>query len=111
MLTIVIYYNTVIDPVNDDWLVKILTALDKAQSGQKGEIVVFGRTIRFKAKWRVHSIREPMVWDATALDVETGIEVKVKHKDTDKYANQLAVQKLCKELKSRGILQDVHDEL
>ena len=72
---------------------------------------MFGRTIRFKAKWRVHSFNELIVWDATALDVETGIKVEVKHKDTDKYANQLAVQKLCKELKARGILQDVHDEL
>ena len=89
----------------------ILTALDKAQSGQKGEIVVFGRTIHFEAKWRIHSIREPIVWDATALDVETGIEIEVKHKDTDKYANQLAVRKLCEELKSRGILRDMHDEL
>ena len=90
---------------------KILTALDEAQSGQKGEIVVLGRTIRFKAKWRIHSLMEPKVWDAKAVDVETGIKVEVKHQDTDKYANQLAVQKLCKELKSRGMLQDVHDEL
>ena len=90
---------------------KILTALDEAQSGQKGEIVAFGRTIRFKAKRRIHSFDEPIVWDAKAQDVETGIRVEVKHQDTDKYANQLAVRKLCKELKSRGILQDVHDEL
>ena len=87
---------------------KILTTLDEAQSGQKGEIVVFGRTIRFKAKWRIFSLNEPIVWDATAQDVETGVRAEVKHQDTDKYANQLAVQKLCKELKSRGIL---HDEL
>lgn len=87
---------------------KILTALDETQSGQKGEIIVFGRTIHFKAKWRIHSFNEPIVWDATAQDVETGVRVEVKHQDTDKYANQLAVQKLCKELKSRGIL---HDEL
>ena len=98
-----------LDSGNDDGLVKILTALDQAQSGEKGEIVVFGRKIRFKAKWRVHSFNEPIVWDATAQDVETGIRVEVKHQDTDKYANQLAVQKLCKELKSIGIT--LHDEL
>ena len=88
-----------------------MTALDDAQSGEKGEFVVYGRTIRFKAKWLVHSFNEPLVWDATAQDVETGIKVEVKHQDTDKYANQLAVQNLCKELRSRGILQHVHEEL
>ena len=98
-----------LDSDNDDGLVKILKVLDQAQSGEKGEIVAFGRKIRFKAKWRVHSFNEPIVWDATAQDVETGIRVEVKHQDTDKYANQLAVQKLCKELKSRGI--PLHGEL
>ena len=90
-----------------------MTALDEAQSGEKGELVVYGRTIRFKAKWRIHSFNEPIVWDATAQDVETGIRVEVKHQDSDKYANQLAVRKLYEELISRGILhvQDVHEEL
>ena len=88
-----------------------MIALDKAQTGDKGEIEVHGRMIRFKASWRVHSFNEPFVWDATAQDAETGIRVEVKHQDTDKDANQLAVRKLCNELRSRGILQDVHDEL
>lgn len=85
-----------------------MSALDAAQTGEEGEIVESGRRIRYKAKWRVHSFNEPMVWDATAQDMETGIRVDVKHQDTDKDANRLAVQKLCKELKSQGIL---HDEL
>ena len=87
-----------------------MTALDEAQSGEKGELVVYGRTIRFKAKWCVHSLNEPIVWDATAQDVQTGIRIEVKHQDSDKYANQLAVRKLCEELMSRGILH-IHEEL
>ena len=73
-------------------------------NGQQGETTECGRTIRFRAKWRVHSVFEPKVWDATAQDVETGIKVKVSHKDTDEIANRLAIQELCKELKSRGIV-------
>ncbi len=85
-------------------LVKILTAFDEAQAGEEGEIVASGRRIHFKAKWRIHSLDEPLVWDATAQDKETGIRVKVKHQDTDKYANRLAIQKLLEELKSKGKL-------
>ncbi len=87
---------------NGDPLVKILTAFDEAQAGEEGEIVASGRRIHFKAKWRFHSQMEPLVWDATAQDEETGIRVKVKHQDTDKYANRLAIQKLLEELKSKG---------
>ena len=95
--------------LDSDLVFKVMSALDDAQTGEKGEIVESGRTIRYKAKWRVHSFNEPIVWDATAQDVETGIRVEVKHQDTDKDANRLAVRKLCKELQSKGIL--LHDKL
>ena len=98
-------------PSIDETLKNFLVGLEAAQSGEKGEFVANGRTIRFKAKWRVHSFDEPLVWDATAQDVETGIRVEVKHQDSDKYANQLAVRKLYQELISRGVLRDVHEEL
>ena len=81
-----------------------LSAFDKAFTGESGEINIYGRRIKFKAKWRFHSFEEPIVWDATAQDVESGIKVEEKHYNTDKDANKFAVEKLCKELKSKGIL-------
>ena len=81
-----------------------LLAFDKAFTGKSGEINIYGRRIKFKAKWRFHSFKEPIVWDATAQDVESGIKVEDKHHDTDRDANKFAVEKLCKELKSKGIL-------
>ena len=83
-----------------------MTALDAALTGENGEIVESGRRIRYKAKWRVHSFNEPVVWDATAQDVETGIKVEVSRQDSDNTANRLAIRKLCEELQSRGILHD-----
>ena len=81
-------------------------ALDKVLTGESGEIDVYGRHIKFKAKWRIHSFDEPIVWDATAQDMETGIRVEAKHSDTDKDANTFAVKKLCEALRERGILHD-----
>lgn len=83
---------------------KALLAFDNAFTGNSGEINIYGRRIKFKARWRVHSFEEPIVWDATAQDMESGITVRVKHYNTDKDANKFAVEKLCKELKSKGIL-------
>ncbi len=57
-----------------------------------------------KAKWRIHSLDEPLVWDATAQDMETGIRVKINRQHTDTHANRLAVQKLLEELKLQGKL-------
>ncbi len=85
-------------------MVKILTAFDKAITGEEGEIVESRRRIHFKAKWRIHSLDEPLVWDATAQDMETGIKVKVNRQHTDTHANRLAVQKLLEELKLQGKL-------
>ena len=81
-----------------------LLAFDKAFTGKSGEINIYGRRIKFKAKWRFHSFKEPIVWDATAQDMESGIKVEEKHHDTDRDASKFAVEKLCKELKSKGIL-------
>ena len=85
-------------------LQKALLAFDNAFTGNSGEINIYGRRIKFKAKWRFHSFKEPIVWDATAQDMETGIAVEERHHDTDKDANKFAIKKLCEELKSKGIL-------
>lgn len=87
-----------------------LLAFDRAFTGQTGEISIHGRRIRFKAKWRVHSFKEPLVWDATAQDMETGIRVEVKRYDSDRDANQFAIRKLCTELRNKGILHDALDQ-
>ena len=94
-----------------DFVKEAAIALDKTLTGESGEITVHDRRIKFKAKWRVHSFDEPIVWDATAQDMETGIRVEAKHYDTDRDANLFAVRKLCEALKDKGILHDVHDEL
>ena len=83
-------------------------AFDKAMTGESGEITVHDRRIHFKAKWRIHSFDEPLVWDATAQDLDSGIRAKVKHYYTDTAANQAAIKKLCTELKAEGILHDAH---
>ena len=80
-------------------------ALDKVLTGESGEISVYGRRIKFKAKWRVHSFDEPIVWDATAQDMETGIRVEAKHSDTDKDANRFAIKKLCEALREQPMSQ------
>ena len=66
-----------------------LLAFDKAFTGKSGEINIYDRRIKFIEKWRVHSFKEPIVWDATAQDVESGIKVEEKHHDTDKDAINL----------------------
>ena len=86
-----------------------LLAFDRAFTGQTGEIDIHGRRIKFKAKWRVHSFKEPLVWDATAQDMETGIRVEVTRYDSDRDANQSAIRKLCTELRNKGILHDALD--
>ena len=86
-----------------------LLAFDRAFTGETGEISIHGRRIKFKAKWRVHSFKEPLVWDATAQDMETGIRVEVRRYDSDRDANQFAIRKLCTELKNKGILHDALD--
>ena len=54
---------------------------------------------------RVHSLKEPWVYDATAKDVETGVYAKKKHFDTSDEAIHEAIEELLKKLKERKILQ------
>lgn len=64
-----------------------------------------GRTIEYSVSGRVHSFKEPWVYDATAKDVETGVFVKKKHFETADEAVYEAIEELVKQLKERKILQ------
>lgn len=81
-----------------------MLSLDSALTGEAGEVIISGRRISYKAKWRVHSFNEPLVWDAMAQDMQTGMKVEVSRQSTDTYANKLAIQKLCEKLQSEGLL-------
>ena len=64
-----------------------------------------GRTIEYSVSGRVHSFKEPWVYDATAKDVDTGVFVKKKHFETADEAVYEAIEELVKQLKERKILQ------
>lgn len=53
-----------------------------------------GRIFCYKAYGRFHSLREPLVFDASASDQKTGITVEAKHYDNDQEAIRHAVEKL-----------------
>ena len=46
------------------------------------------------------------MYDATAWDIKSGINVKVKHYKESEEAIQDAVKEVIKKLKAQGILQD-----
>ena len=80
--------------------------LDSIAGTKKGTRVFNGRTIKYSVSGRIHSFKEPWVYDATAKDVETGVFVKKKHFDTEDEAIFAAVEELMKKLKEREIMQD-----
>ena len=65
-----------------------------------------GRVIKYKAKGRVHSFKEPWVYDGTAWDVLTGISEKAKHYKSKQGAIEHAVVKLMERLKREGMIRD-----
>ena len=65
-----------------------------------------GRTILFDIKGRVHSFREPWVYDAKAWDKESGIRVKVNHFKNSKDAENAAFNQLILELKRKGLIKE-----
>lgn len=75
------------------------------------QITVRGRTIKYSAKGRVHSIKEPWVYDGTAWDVESGISEKAKHYKSKQGAIEHATLKLLERLKKDGILKEIRSDL
>ena len=63
-----------------------------------------GRIFCYKAYGRFHSLREPLVFDASASDQESGITVEAKHHDNDQKAIDHAVEKLKGKLQEKGII-------
>ena len=65
-----------------------------------------GRTIHYTVSGRIHSLKEPWVYDATAKDVVTNHEVEKKHYKTADSAINGAIEELVKQLKERELIQD-----
>ena len=65
-----------------------------------------GRVIGYRAHGRVHSLKEPWVYDGMAWDVGSGINAKVKHYSNSEDAIRDAVLKVVNDLKTKGIIVD-----
>ena len=64
-----------------------------------------GRVINYSAKGRVHSWRDPWVYDATAQDVQSGISAEARHYDTSQEAIHHAVQNSKTNCEMKALLQ------
>ncbi|KAM7451291.1 hypothetical protein ABFA07_000977 [Porites harrisoni] len=73
-------------------------------SCNSGQMNYEGRIFCYKAYGRFHSFREPLVFDASASDQESGITVEAKHYDNDQKAIGHAVEKLKGKLQEKGII-------
>ena len=65
-----------------------------------------GRVIHFASRGRIHSWKDPWVYDATARDLQSGIEVEANHYNTSQEAIDHAVQKLINKLRNEGFLAE-----
>ena len=63
-----------------------------------------GRIFCYSAYGRFHSLREPLVYDASASDQNSGISVEAKHYDNYQEAIRHAVEKLKGRLQEKGII-------
>ena len=63
-----------------------------------------GRLIGYEARGRIHSLREPMVYDAEAWDTGTGTRANARHFPDKKRAIQAAVREVTERLKAAGII-------
>lgn len=63
------------------------------------------RDITFSARGRVHSLREPWVWDGRARD-ESGLAVESRHHKGEGGAKRKAEEELRTALQSQGIIWD-----
>ena len=72
-------------------------------TGEKGLVSLHGRTIKYEAKGRFHTVTK-YVYDGYAWDVESGTSVKAKHYKSAKGAIEHAVKELCDDLRKKGIL-------
>ena len=68
-------------------------------------MTIADRVIKYNAKGRVHSLKEPWVYDGTAWDVLSGISEKARHYKGRKGAIKNAMLRLLERLKREGIMQ------
>ncbi|XP_022088797.1 uncharacterized protein LOC110978264 [Acanthaster planci] len=87
-------------------LLKTVTSVVNSLANEEGQVTVAGRVIKYKAKGRVHSFKEPWVYDGTAWDISSGISEKAKHYKSKQGAIEHAMLKLLERLKRDGIMKD-----
>jgi len=83
---------------------RILAKIIKDLKGREGTDVIFDRPVKWKYKARVHSLKEPWVYDGWATDLKTGIKSQAKHYKSAKGAVKHAYEELGKKLVAKGIL-------
>ena len=62
-----------------------------------------GRTIEVTSHGRVHSLKEPRVYDGTATDTLSGLSSNIKHEKSSREAKHAATTALIQKLKSAGL--------
>ncbi len=87
-------------------LIKAVGAIINTAVNEEGQVTIAGRVISYKAKGRVHSFKEPWVYDGTAWDISSGISEKAKHYKSKQGAIEHAMLKLLDRLKRDGIMKD-----
>jgi len=90
----------------DPALLQTVSKIVNDAISEDGQVTVAGRVIKYKAKGRVHSLKEPWVYDGTAWDISSGISEKAKHYKSKQGAIEHAMLKLLDRLKREGILKD-----
>ncbi|XP_038051918.1 uncharacterized protein LOC119724779 [Patiria miniata] len=87
-------------------MIATVTRIVNTLANEEGQVTVAGRVIKYKAKGRVHSFKEPWVYDGTAWDITSGISEKANHYKSKQGAIEHAMLKLLERLKREGIMKD-----
>ncbi|XP_033640578.1 uncharacterized protein LOC117300840 [Asterias rubens] len=87
-------------------LIKMVGSLINSAVNEEGQVTIAGRVISYKAKGRVHSLKEPWVYDGTAWDISSGISEKAKHYKSKHGAIKNAMLQLLGRLKKEGIMKE-----
>ncbi|XP_070553184.1 uncharacterized protein [Ptychodera flava] len=84
----------------DDLLAEIL----KSVGGSSGQVRIKGRDIMYRSKGRVHSLRDPWVYDAWAVDIASREERKASHYKDENDAIKEALRRIVDHLTTQGLL-------
>ncbi|XP_071483735.1 uncharacterized protein [Diadema antillarum] len=90
----------------DPKLIATISGIVKTLANEEGQFEIKGRVVKYKAEGRVHSFKEPWVYDGTAWDIMSGISEKARHYKSKQGAIEHAVVRLMERLKRDNIIKD-----